>query len=45
MKIDRLIGVLSILLQEAKTEVLEPAEVRDMIRRNAKETLQLYTED
>jgi predicted DNA-binding transcriptional regulator YafY len=28
----------------AKAEVLEPAEARDMIRRNAKETLQLYTE-
>ena len=29
----------------AKAEVLEPAEARDIIRRNAKETLQLYTED
>ena len=29
----------------AKVEVLEPAEARDMIRRNAKETLQLYMED
>jgi predicted DNA-binding transcriptional regulator YafY len=29
----------------AKVEVLEPAEARDMIRRNAKETLQLYMEN
>ena len=29
----------------AKAEVLEPTEARDIIRRNAKETLQLYTED
>jgi predicted DNA-binding transcriptional regulator YafY len=29
----------------AKAELLEPAEARDMIRRNAEETLQLYTED
>jgi len=26
----------------AKAEVLEPAEVRDIIRRNAEETLKLY---
>ena len=29
----------------AKAEVLEPAEARDIIRRNAEETLQLYEED
>jgi len=29
----------------AKVEVLEPAEARDMIRRSAKETLQIYEED
>jgi predicted DNA-binding transcriptional regulator YafY len=29
----------------AKAEVLEPAEARDIIRRNAEETLQLYGED
>ena len=29
----------------AKAEVLEPAEVRDIIRRNAEETLKIYTED
>ncbi|MBQ6384944.1 MAG: YafY family transcriptional regulator [Lachnospiraceae bacterium] len=29
----------------AKAEVLEPAEARDIISRNARETLQLYTED
>ena len=29
----------------AKAEVLEPKEARDIIRRNAKETLQLYVED
>ena len=75
MKIDRLIGILSILLQEEKTtaselaerfevsrrtinrdltwlmtfgakaEVLEPTEARDIIRRNAEETLQIYMED
>ena len=30
---------------ERMVEVLEPAEARDIIRRNAKETLQLYEED
>ena len=29
----------------AKAEVLEPAEARDIISRNAKETLQLYEGD
>ena len=29
----------------AKVEVLEPAEARDIIRRNAEETLQIYMED
>ena len=29
----------------AKAEVLEPAEARDIIRRNAEETLQIYKED
>ena len=29
----------------AKAEVLEPAEARDIIRRNAEETLQLYHEE
>lgn len=29
----------------AKAEVLEPVEARDMIRRNAEETLQIYKED
>lgn len=29
----------------AKAEVLEPVEVRDIIRRNAEETLQIYMED
>ena len=29
----------------AKAEVLEPAEARDIIRRNAEETLQIYMED
>ena len=29
----------------AKVEVLEPTEARDIIRRNAKETLQIYMED
>jgi len=29
----------------AKAEVLEPAEARDIIRRNAEETLKIYTED
>ena len=51
MKIDRLIGILSILLQEEKTtapELAERFEVsrrtinRDIIRRNAEETLKIY---
>jgi predicted DNA-binding transcriptional regulator YafY len=29
----------------AKVEVLEPEEARDMIRRNAEETLQIYKKD
>lgn len=29
----------------SKTEVLEPIEARDIIRRNAEETLQIYSED
>ena len=29
----------------AKAEVLEPVEARDIIRRNAEETLQIYMED
>ena len=45
MKIDRLIGILSILLQEEKVTAPELAEARDIIRRNAEETLQLYHEE
>jgi predicted DNA-binding transcriptional regulator YafY len=34
-----------ILTFGAKAEVLEPVEARDMIRRNAEKTLQIYRED
>ncbi len=41
-KTARFSGFPRLMTFEAKAEVIEPAEARDIIRRNAEETLKIY---